>query len=101
MHASVDLGPFAGFDRGDCDRSRGYAPEILKRSIAIFFDSRFSPLTQMALSFLLALLRRGKEKAMEIFEFHSSLVIFCTSSSFLSLSNLTEIILFKIVKNNS
>lgn len=52
MHATVDLGPFAAFDRGDCDRSRGYAPGIRKRFIAISVDSCFSNNTRFPSPFL-------------------------------------------------
>lgn len=52
MHATVDLGPFAAFDRGDCDRSRGYAPGIRKRFIAISVDSCFSNNTRLSSPFL-------------------------------------------------
>lgn len=95
MHASVDLGPFAGFDRGDCDRSRGYAPGILKRFIAIFFDSRFSLWHRWRFPFCLPSVE-GRKGRWKFFNFirHLSFLYFLLFLFFL----VWERLLFKIVK---
>lgn len=61
MHATVDFGPFAGFDRGDCDRSRGYAPGILKRDSSRFFSIRVSRCDTADAFLFLALRWEGKD----------------------------------------